>query len=56
MGIIYKATNTKNNKSYIGQTIKKLDDRKRSHINRAKSGSEYYFHRSIRRYGEEFFT
>ena len=31
MGIIYKATNIKNNKVYIGQTIHTLEKRKRNH-------------------------
>src|SRR5574337_774524 len=53
-GIIYKATNIKNNKSYVGQTID-FDNRKLNHkqdaFNKKRSGYNYHFHRAIRKYG-----
>ena len=48
--IIYKAT-FPNNKCYIGQTTKEFHIRKNRHKNDAKSGSNYKFHRAIRKYG-----
>ena len=55
MSIIYCWTNTITNKRYIGQTIHP-DQRKRSHIHEAfKCNSDYYFHRSLRKYGLEAF-
>ncbi|MBA9027593.1 helix-turn-helix domain-containing protein [Peribacillus huizhouensis] len=53
--IIYKATNTVNRKVYIGLTIRTLQTRKKRHLLDARSGSEFIFHRAIRRYGEESF-
>lgn len=53
--IIYKATNKKNNKSYIGQTINSLDDRKYGHILSSKQNSDLVFHQAIRKYGEDNF-
>lgn len=43
MGIIYKATNIKNNKVYIGQTIHTLEKRKRNHY-ASTSGCTYFSH------------
>ena len=46
--IIYKATNTKNNKIYIGQTTKTLNRRKILHkaqMNR----TNIYFHKALRK-------
>ena len=55
--IIYKATNVKTNKSYIGQTTQTLKKRQYQHINDAKKGRyNSYFHRTIRKYGPESFT
>lgn len=56
-GIIYKATNIENGLIYIGQTIQGLDTRKAGHISNAfGSQSSLYFHRAIRKYGEDNFT
>lgn len=50
-GIIYRALNKTNQKSYIGQTIHSLEKRKRHHY------SDYsacvYFHRALLKYPEE---
>jgi group I intron endonuclease len=54
--LIYKATNKINGMSYIGQTTKTLDDRKRQHIIDALAKRDrYYFHSALRKYGQENF-
>ena len=50
--IIYRAT-APNGKSYIGQTIKTLSQRRRSHESQTKYGSDYPFNRAIRKYGNK---
>jgi len=55
MGIIYCYTNKNTGKKYIGQTIHP-DQRKATHKSKALTeGSEYYFHRSIRKHGWDNF-
>lgn len=55
-GIIYKATNKINGKSYIGQTVREFRSRKLEHINKAtKKISNFYFHNAIRKYGADDF-
>ena len=56
MGIIYCATNLKNGKLYIGRTTGSLAKRRTLHIGNVKRGSVLYFHRAIRKYGEENFS
>lgn len=54
--VIYKATNKINGKSYIGQTINSLKQRKREHIDASnKNKAKIYFHSAIRKYGPENF-
>ena len=48
---IYKIINKINNDFYIGQTIKELSERMRSHRNTANHGSNYYLHNAMRHYG-----
>lgn len=56
MGIIYLWTNKVTGKHYVGQTIHP-DQRKRNHIHEAfVKGSDYYFHRSLRKHGLDTFT
>ena len=55
MHIIYRAKNTINGKSYIGQT-KNFSKRKNDHISCAKRGHKGVFYNAIRKYGEEVFT
>lgn len=56
-GIIYKATNKDNGKSYIGQTIKTMPSRKADHLSNARCGYyNSYFHKGIRKYGEDSFS
>ena len=55
MGIIYCYTNKNTGKKYIGQTIHP-EQRKRNHLHEAiVKESDYYFHRSIRKYGWDAF-
>lgn len=53
MGIIYKATNVINNKSYIGYT-NNLNKRKSDHLRKAKVGGNY-FHSALNKYGPNNF-
>lgn len=53
---IYKITNTKNNKIYIGQTIQKNPKmRWYAHLADARRGKKSYLLDSIRKYGETSF-
>lgn len=57
-GIIYKATNIQNNKVYIGQTIRSLEERIYYHYYRAKNELDIthtHFINAIRKYGENSF-
>ena len=51
MGVIYKATNQINKKSYIGQTVN-FPMRKKDHL---KAKDDYSFHVALRKYGQENF-
>jgi group I intron endonuclease len=53
--LIYEAYNKNNGKVYVGLTTSTLEKRKSSHIRSAKSGSNSYFHKAIRKHGEESF-
>jgi group I intron endonuclease len=55
-GIIYKATNTVNGKSYIGYTTQGFDVRKSQHLKESNSDSSLHFHRAIRFHGADAFT
>jgi group I intron endonuclease len=55
MMLIYEAYNKNNGKVYVGLTTQTLDKRKSSHLRSAKSGSNSYFHKAIRKYGVEAF-
>jgi len=58
-GLIYKITNLINNKIYIGQTVRSLQDRFRGHINQAesnkKSKDKMVLCRAIQKYGKDNF-
>ena len=56
MGIIYLWKNKNTGKHYVGQTIDPAQ-RKANHICEAFTrGSDYYFHRSLRKHGLDAFT
>lgn len=57
MYCIYKATNLKNNKIYIGQTVSTIKHRMNGHFREARSEKRKntYFHNAIEKYGEENF-
>ena len=53
---IYKITNVQNNKVYIGQTIRPIQDRCHRHINDALNNIlDTHFARAIRKYGKDNF-
>jgi len=52
--IVYAAINP-NGKAYVGKTIKTLIRRKTVHFSAAKANSVCYFHRAIRKHGQEYF-
>ena len=57
MFIVYKITNIKNNKVYIGITSSTMKRRWQEHINSAMNKSDnYIFHKAIRRYGKDSFV
>ena len=50
--IIYIATNKINGKSYIGQTINSLKQRKKRHLwDASNKRTIIYFHKALRKYG-----
>ena len=54
---VYKITNNKNNKVYIGQTIRPVRDRFNRHMNDAMHNVlDTHFARAIRKYGPESFS
>ena len=54
---VYKITNIQNNKVYIGQTIRPVEQRFNRHINDAINNKlDTHFARAIRKYGKEKFT
>ena len=54
---IYKITNILNQKIYIGQTIRPIEERFRRHINDALNNKiDTHLARAIRKYGKENFT
>jgi len=50
MGLIYKATNKINGKSYIGQTQTSLNDRISKHFYSVRHNSNLHFHNALRKY------
>jgi group I intron endonuclease len=55
-GIIYLITDTVNGKKYIGQTVKGLSKRWKTHLQAVRRGSKNAIHKAIRKYGAESFT
>lgn len=54
-GYIYKATNIKNGKMYIGQTTKELKERVKRHFRDAIMTPSSIFHYALRKYGSKGF-
>jgi len=55
--VVYKATNTVNNKVYIGKTIRNINHAKARHKNRAfRDNYITYFYNALRKYGWEAFS
>lgn len=55
-GYIYKIVNSINDKVYIGQTRKTLEQRFLTHLNEAKCGTDRPLYRAIRKYGADKFS
>jgi len=53
--IIYKVTNLINNKVYIGQTTRSLNERKRQHLYSSKNEVGFKIHKVIAKYGKNNF-
>lgn len=53
---IYKITNLKNNKLYIGLTTVSIEQRWKGHVTQANIGNQKPLYRAIRKYGVENFT
>ena len=54
---IYKITNTVNNKAYIGQSIRPIEQRFKRHISDATNNIlDTHFARAIRKYGQNKFV
>lgn len=53
--LIYRATNTRNGKAYIGLT-EDLHKRKTEHLCLANRGYQYHFHKAIRHHGFDSFV
>lgn len=55
-GLIYKVTNNINNRVYVGQTTKTIEERWSGHLRAARNNSQLLLHKAIRKYGESAFT
>jgi hypothetical protein len=51
MPIVYKITNKQNGKSYVGHTVRTLEQRWKAHLSSCRQGSKFRFHSAIRKYG-----
>lgn len=56
MGQVYVITNLINGKRYVGITVGAASQRWAKHLNDAKNGSRYKFHRAIRKHGADNFS
>jgi group I intron endonuclease len=54
-GIIYKVSNTINDKIYIGQTTRTLEKRMQRHRDALLRGEKFHFYNALRKYGMENF-
>lgn len=55
MGFIYKITNTVNEKIYVGQTVKTIEERFDAHIKKAKQHPNRYLYDAMNHYGYDKF-
>lgn len=55
-GQIYKITNNINNKLYVGQTTKNLEERLREHFQNADNLKNFTLSNAIRKYGKDNFS
>lgn len=55
MFIIYQVTNKVNGKRYIGKTSRTVSVRWKDHVESSVGGSQYYFHKAIRKHGTNSF-
>ena len=53
--LIYKITNTVNDKIYVGQTTRTLEQRKWQHLNAVKNGHKNHLYNAMRKYGVDKF-
>lgn len=53
---VYKATNKKTGKSYIGLSKHSLEHRRSEHLKDARRNSPTHFHRALRKYGADAFN
>lgn len=51
MGYIYKICNDINNKVYVGQTTRTIEERFSEHCHSALKGSNFLIHKAMREYG-----
>lgn len=56
MGVVYKVTNTANDKVYVGKTIVSLANRWRQHLHNARAGHKTYLYKAMRKYGADKFA
>lgn len=53
--LIYIIRNNVNNKVYIGQTTKSLEERWKGHLSQCRSGQPFHLYRAMRKYGIDNF-
>ena len=58
MGLIYKHTNIDNNKTYVGQTYRTMEERWDEHLYDSSRSEkyDYKFYRALRKYGPDCWT
>jgi len=54
-GFVYQYQNLMNGKKYYGQTTLEEGTREKLHLRDTKRGSQYYFHKALRKYGRDNF-
>lgn len=55
MGVVYKVESILDGKIYIGKTTGSFTYRKSAHLCAARNNRGYYFHKALRRHGEDNF-